>query len=147
MESKDIIDLQERIEHAVSNIETLEKEAVSFSKTKQELQGLAISLSDYINNQKANLIELQELVKHVKSSLVEETLKKFESNIERTQLIFDEIYQKISNNLINEIKVIKEIVIHDFQKQSKSNTKKMIFFGVFSVIVVISNVLINLFIL
>jgi flagellar biosynthesis chaperone FliJ len=146
MEAIEAIDIQERIKQAVSNIETIEKEAISFSKSRKELQDVAKGLAEHIENQKTYLLEMQELVKVVKSSLVEETLVQFEKNVIKTQDLVNALYKNISENLFKEVSEIKNSIEMDYKKHSKTNLKTFVIFGVVSVGVLIANVIINLFV-
>jgi flagellar biosynthesis chaperone FliJ len=146
MQAIEAIDIQERIKQAVSNIETIEKEAISFSKSRKELQDVAKGLAEHIENQKTYLLEMQELVKVVKSSLVEETLVQFEKNVIETQDLVNALYKNISENLFKEVSEIKNSIEMDYKKHSKTNLKTFVIFGVVSVGVLIANVIINLFV-
>ena len=146
MQAIEAIDIQERIKQAVSNIETIEKEAISFSKSRKELQDVAKGLEEHIENQKTYLLEMQELVKVVKSSLVEETLVQFEKNVIKTQDLVNALYKNISENLFKEVSEIKNSIEMDYKKNSKTNLKTFVIFGVVSVGVLIANVIINLFV-
>jgi flagellar biosynthesis chaperone FliJ len=146
MQAIEAIDIQERIKQAVSNIETIEKEAISFSKSRKELQDVAKGLAEHIENQKTYLLEMQELVKVVKSSLVEETLVQFEKNVIKTQDLVNALYKNISENLFKEVSEIKNSIEMDYKKNSKTNLKTFVIFGVVSVGVLIANVIINLFV-
>ena len=147
MEINQAIDIQERIEQAVSNIETIEKEAISFSKTRKELQEVAKSLVEHIDNQKKQLIELQQLVKSVNSTLVEETLVKFEQNVEKTQMIVNDLYNNISENILKLISETKQELLDNYKKQSKSTSKTLVVFGIVTFVAVLTNVILNLFVL
>lgn len=143
MEAIEALDIQERIKQAVSNIETIEKEAISFSKSRKELQEVAKGLSEHIENQKTQLLEMQQLVKVVKSSLVEETLVQFENNVIKMQENLNALYKNISENLIKEVSELKDSITLEYKKQSKINLKTFVIFGVVSVGVLIINVIIN----
>jgi hypothetical protein len=144
MEAIEAIDIQERIKQAVSNIETIEKEAISFSKSRKELQEVAKGLAEHIENQKTQLLEMQQLVRVVKSSLVEETLVQFENNVIKMQEILNALYKNISENLIKEVSELKDSIALEYKKQSKTNLRTFVIFGVVSVGVLIINIIINL---
>ena len=147
MEINQAIDIQERIEQAVSNIETIEKEAISFSKTRKELQEVAKSLVEHIEIQKTQLLDLQQLVNSVKSTLVEETLVKFEQNVEKMQIIVNELYNNISENILKLISETKQELLDNYKKQSKSTSTTLVIFGIVTFAVVLTNVVLNLFVL
>jgi hypothetical protein len=146
MEAIEALDIQERIKLAVSNIETIEKEAISFSKSRKDLQELAKSLAEHIEIQKTQLIEFQQLMKTVKSSLVEDTLVQFEKNVVKTQELMQIFQNNLSANLNKEILEFKDSILKDFKKQSSSSLKILYIIGAVNIVFVLVNVVINLFI-
>jgi hypothetical protein len=146
MEAIEALDIQERIKLAVSNIETIEKEAISFSKSRKDLQELAKSLVEHIEIQKTQLIEIQQLMKTVKSSLVEDTLVQFEKNVIKTQELMQIFQNNLSANVTKEILEFKDSILIDFKKQSSTILKIIYIFGAVNILFVLVYVVINLFV-
>lgn len=129
MEKENIIDLQERIEKAVENFETIEKEALSFANAKGDLKNIALNLQELITESKNQIQKLSELVVIVRSTTVEETLNQFIENS-----------KKISESLLEYNKnYLESLTYHE-----NSNKKKLILFGSLSIFIMVVNLIISI---
>ena len=129
MEKENIIDLQERIEKAVENFETIEKEALSFANAKGDLKNIALNLQELITESKIQIQKLSELVAIVRSTTVEETLNQFNENS-----------KKISESLLEYNKnYLESLTYHE-----NSNKKKLILFGSLSIFIMVVNLIISI---
>ena len=129
MDKENIIDLQERIEKAVENFETIEKEALSFANAKGDLKNIALNLQELITESKIQIQKLSELVAIVRSTTVEETLNQFNENS-----------KKISESLLEYNKnYLESLTYHE-----NSNKKKLILFGSLSIFIMVVNLIISI---
>lgn len=135
MEQTKVDEVKIRIASALENIENLDKEAISFSASKDELVKTSEELRNLLKDIDVLTNEISELVAKVSSVMVDDTLKRFDENVSK-------IEQKVISLGESNSKVVEvtNSVIADLKKTFNRN---FTIFGSITVVLFITSIVLS----